>query len=56
MEWTVREEDGFEVSEAANGSGLMKKTISIPGCGAFIMWCPTIPHGMLEPWPGHLRA
>jgi hypothetical protein len=33
MEWTVREEDGFEVGEAINGSGLMKKTISIPTCG-----------------------
>jgi hypothetical protein len=27
MEWTVREEDGFEVGKAIEGSGLMKKTI-----------------------------
>lgn len=33
MEWTVCERDGFEVSEAIDGSGLMKKTISIPACG-----------------------
>jgi len=32
MEWTVREEDGFEVGEAIDGSGLMKKTVSIPAC------------------------
>jgi Gti1/Pac2 family len=30
MEWTFRQEDGFEVGEAMNGSGLTKKTISIP--------------------------
>jgi Gti1/Pac2 family len=29
MEWTIWEEDGFEVGEAINGSGLRKKTISI---------------------------
>jgi hypothetical protein len=34
MKWTVREEDGFEVCEAIDGSGLMKKTISIHACGA----------------------
>ena len=34
MEWNVREEDGFEVGEAIDGSGLMKKTISIPAYGA----------------------
>jgi Gti1/Pac2 family len=33
MEWTIREEDGFEVGEAIDGSGLMKKTISIPESG-----------------------
>lgn len=33
MEWTVREGDGFEVSESIDGSGLMKKTISIPAYG-----------------------
>jgi Gti1/Pac2 family len=32
MEWTVREVDGFEVGEAIDGSGLMKKTTSIPAC------------------------
>ena len=34
MKWTVWEEDGFEVSEATNGSGLTKKIISIPTCRA----------------------
>lgn len=34
MEWTVREGDGFEVGEAIDGSGLMKKTISIPARGS----------------------
>ncbi len=34
MEWTVWEQDGFEVGEAIDGSGLMKKTISIPACRA----------------------
>jgi Gti1/Pac2 family len=29
MEWTIWEEDGFEVGEAINGSRLRKKTISI---------------------------
>jgi hypothetical protein len=33
MEWNIREEDGFEVGEAIDGSGLMKKTISIPESG-----------------------
>jgi hypothetical protein len=33
MEWTLREEDGFEVGKALDGSGLMKKTVSIPACG-----------------------
>jgi hypothetical protein len=33
MEWAVWEEHGFKVGEATNGSGLMKKTISIPACG-----------------------
>lgn len=34
MEWTVQEEVGFEVGEAAEGSGLMRKIISIlvSGC------------------------
>jgi hypothetical protein len=31
MEWNVREEDGFEVGEAIDGFGLMKKTISVNG-------------------------
>ena len=30
MRWSVREEEGFEVGEAADGSGLMRKTIAIP--------------------------
>ncbi len=29
MEWAFREQDGFEVGEAIDGSGLMKKTITI---------------------------
>ena len=29
MEWAFREQDGFEVGEAIDGSGLMKKTIEI---------------------------
>ncbi|KAL8902279.1 MAG: hypothetical protein Q9207_004797 [Kuettlingeria erythrocarpa] len=33
MEWTVWEGDGCEVSEAIDGSGLLKKTSSIPACG-----------------------
>jgi hypothetical protein len=33
MEWMIWEEDGFEVGKAKDGSGLMKKTISIPACG-----------------------
>ena len=33
MEWTIWEEDGFEVSKAINDSGLMKKTISFPESG-----------------------
>jgi Gti1/Pac2 family len=33
MEWVVQEKAGFEVCKATNGSGLMKKTISIPACG-----------------------
>ena len=34
MEWTVREEDGFDVGEETDDSMLMKKTISIPACKA----------------------
>lgn len=34
MEWAVREEEGFDVGEAKVGSGLMKKTVCIPDCGA----------------------
>lgn len=34
MEWIIREKNGFEVGKATNGSGLMKKTASIPACGA----------------------
>jgi len=33
LEWNVREQDDCEVGEASNGSGLMKKTFSIPACG-----------------------
>jgi hypothetical protein len=33
MKWTVLEKNDFEVSEASDGSGLMKKTISISACG-----------------------
>lgn len=33
-EWIIREKDGFEVGEATNGSGPMKKSASIPACGA----------------------
>ena len=33
LEWNVREKDGFEVGEATNGSGLMKKTASISARG-----------------------
>jgi hypothetical protein len=33
MEWSLREEGVFEIGEAKDGS-LMKKTISIPACGA----------------------
>jgi hypothetical protein len=32
MKWTVRKEGGFEVGEAIDGSGLMRKIISIPAC------------------------
>jgi hypothetical protein len=35
MKWTVREVVGFEVGEAADGSGLMRKTITIPVNGCF---------------------
>jgi hypothetical protein len=35
MEWNVQEEDGFEVGEAADGSGLMRKTIRIPDSRCF---------------------
>ena len=34
MEWNVREEGDFEVSEATDGSGLMRKTTSVRDCGA----------------------
>jgi Gti1/Pac2 family len=30
MEWTIWEEDGFEVGKAIDDSGLMKKTLNIP--------------------------
>ena len=45
MEWTVREGDGLEVSEAIDGSGLMKKTISIPACRKVLMDECSIPYG-----------
>jgi hypothetical protein len=54
MEWTIWEEDGFEVGEAIDDSGLIKKSTS-PYINAFIMWCPTIRHMMLKPWLGHQK-
>ncbi len=34
LEWNVWKQGAFEVSEASNGSGLMKKTFSVPACGS----------------------
>lgn len=55
VEWTVREGDGFEAGEAIDASGILKKrrqSASLP-VGVFIPWCPTIRHGILDPWLGH---
>jgi hypothetical protein len=56
MEWTVQGEDGFEIGEVIDDSGIMRKTIIYLPVGAFIMWCPTIRHEMLQPWLGHPGA
>ena len=33
MKWTVLEKNHFEISEASDNSGFMKKTINIPAYG-----------------------
>jgi hypothetical protein len=33
MKWNISEKDGFELGKAINGSGLMRKRISIRACG-----------------------
>jgi hypothetical protein len=55
-EWNVQEEDGFEVGEAADGSGLMRRTIRIPDnrCFHHVMSYYTASDARTLAWPSRM--